>query len=95
MREALEAAHIRVHDGADDHASGNGILLRRDIHGLFDALLFTFSPDGTKVEISKTLANSRYCDLRNAKIARPVDGSPPSRQNIADHRKRFREKKLA
>jgi predicted restriction endonuclease len=32
----LEAAHIRTYKGSDDDAMRNGILLRADIHTLFD-----------------------------------------------------------
>jgi putative restriction endonuclease len=42
---ALEAAHIRPYGEGGEHAAGNGILMRRDIHSLFDAGYVTVSPD--------------------------------------------------
>jgi putative restriction endonuclease len=41
---ALEAAHIRPYNEGGDHAASNGILLRRDIHSLFDAGYVTVTP---------------------------------------------------
>ena len=42
---ALEAAHIRPYGDGGDHEARNGLLLRRDIHSLFDAGYVTVSPD--------------------------------------------------
>src|SRR6185369_15328394 len=42
---ALDAAHIRPYGEGGEHAPSNGILLRRDIHSLFDAGYVTVSPD--------------------------------------------------
>jgi putative restriction endonuclease len=41
---ALEAAHIRPYNEGGEHAASNGILLRRDIHSLFDAGYVTVTP---------------------------------------------------
>ena len=42
---ALEAAHIRPYGDGGDHEAQNGLLLRRDIHSLFDAGYVTVTPD--------------------------------------------------
>ncbi|MGQ0741344.1 MAG: HNH endonuclease [Alphaproteobacteria bacterium] len=42
---ALEAAHIRQYASGGAHEPSNGILLRRDIHRLFDLGYVTVSPD--------------------------------------------------
>ena len=86
---ALEAAHIRVQKGVDDNSPENGLLLRADIHALFDALLITLSEDGARVEVSDALTDPSYAFLRNAMILQPVTGCRPSRGNIRDHRSRF------
>ena len=41
---ALEAAHIRPYGDGGEHEAQNGLLLRRDIHGLFDAGYVTITP---------------------------------------------------
>lgn len=42
---ALEAAHIRDYRNVQEHAISNGILLRADIHKLFDSGYVTVTPD--------------------------------------------------
>lgn len=41
---ALEAAHIRPYRKGGNHEARNGLLLRRDIHSLFDAGYITITP---------------------------------------------------
>ena len=41
---ALEAAHIRPYGDGGEHEARNGLLLRRDIHSLFDAGYVTVTP---------------------------------------------------
>jgi hypothetical protein len=96
--EALEAAHIHVNEGKqvgdgttfrnDDNNLENGILLRADIHALFDRGLVALSQDGTKLEVSDHLTDKTYEFLDNGRVFRP-SRSPPSRQNITSHRRRF------
>jgi putative restriction endonuclease len=42
---ALEAAHIRPYAEGGQHEASNGLLLRRDLHSLFDAGYVTVTPD--------------------------------------------------
>ena len=42
---ALEAAHIKPYGLGGPHEASNGLLLRRDIHSLFDAGYVTVTPD--------------------------------------------------
>lgn len=42
---ALDAAHIRPFSDGGLHEARNGLLLRRDIHGLFDSGYVTVTPD--------------------------------------------------
>jgi len=51
---ALEAAHIRPYSEGGSHDPKNGILLRRDIHALFDAGYVTIAPD-FKFEVSRRI----------------------------------------
>ena len=51
---ALEAAHIRPYSDGGEHAPSNGLLLRRDLHALFDGGYVTVTPD-LKVEVSKRI----------------------------------------
>jgi len=42
---ALEAAHIQSYSSGGEHEVSNGLLLRRDIHSVFDAGYLTFDED--------------------------------------------------
>jgi len=91
-RAALEAAHISTQKGLDNNSPANGILLRSDIHALFDRLLITLSVDGMQLEVSPELTDPSYSSLRTVMVARPERGSPPSTENIREHRNRFFER---
>ena len=68
--EALEAAHIRQYKEADLNEVRNGLLLRADIHTLFDRHLIGLDPISKKVWIGKQLRGTEYAELEN-KEARP------------------------
>lgn len=94
--EAIDAAHIQVDEKdrgdeeprVDDNSIENGILLRADIHALFDAGLISLSEDGKTVDVSERLSDESYAFLKGKKVSPPMY-SPPSRENILSHRRRF------
>jgi putative restriction endonuclease len=51
---ALEAAHIRPYSDGGEHNPNNGLLLRRDIHSLFDSGYVTVTPD-LRFEVSRRI----------------------------------------
>jgi len=51
---ALEAAHIRPYGEGGPHEASNGLLLRRDIHSLFDAGYVTVTPE-LRFEVSRRI----------------------------------------
>lgn len=51
---ALEAAHIRPYGSGGAHEASNGLLLRRDIHSLFDAGYVTVTPS-FRFEVSRRI----------------------------------------
>jgi putative restriction endonuclease len=61
---ALEAAHIKPYSEGGTHDARNGILLRRDIHSLFDAGYVTVTPE-LRFEVSRRIReefeNGRHC----------------------------------
>ena len=72
---ALEAAHIRPYSDGGQHVAPNGLLLRRDIHSLFDTGYVTVTPD-LIFEVSKRIReefeNGRhYYDLHGSEINKP------------------------
>lgn len=76
-RPALEAAHIQPYGEGGEHGAHNGLLLRRDIHSLFDAGYLTVTPD-LRFEVSRRIKeefdNGRhYYALRGQPILEPEE----------------------
>jgi hypothetical protein len=53
----LEAAHISPYRGEDDNHPTNGLLLRADIHTLFDLDLLGIEPEELRVELHPAVVN--------------------------------------
>jgi putative restriction endonuclease len=70
VEATLEAAHIRPYRGPGSHTPGNGLLLRADLHTLFDLRLITVMPYGT-VRVAPDLQGSEYEDFDERQIRRP------------------------
>jgi putative restriction endonuclease len=76
---ALEAAHIRPYSDGGEHEARNGLLLRRDIHSLFDLGYVTVTPN-LKFEVSRRIReefeNGRhYYELNGQQIIVPDNKS--------------------
>ncbi len=67
----LDAAHIRPYSDGGEHAVSNGILLRSDIHRLFDKGYVTVSPD-LRFQVSQKLKE----DYSNGKCYYGLHGQP-------------------
>jgi len=67
----LEAAHIIPYAErfADRDKLENGLLLRSDIHKLFDAHLISINPTTRKVEVSDCIESPDYLSLHGAAVA--------------------------
>lgn len=87
---ALEAAHIRPYSDGGEHDARNGLLLRRDIHSLFDAGYVTVTPD-LRFEVSGRIReefhNGRdYYALHGRKVEVPQDiGQKPDPKALTWH----------
>ena len=78
----LEAAHILFHARSGLNHSDNGILLRSDLHNLFDDGLLRIDPDSLSVVIDPSLADTPYW-ASNGTVLRPRrDGSYPAREYL-------------
>ena len=74
---ALEAAHIRPYREGGAHEARNGLLLRRDIHSLFDAGYVTVTPN-LDFEVSQCIRQEfdngkHYYALHGHKVDAPSD----------------------
>jgi putative restriction endonuclease len=87
---ALEAAHIRPYGDGGAHEARNGLLLRRDIHSLFDAGYVTVTPN-LHFEVSRRIReefeNGRhYYALHGRTIDAPMDiGQRPDPDALTWH----------
>lgn len=59
-RETLQGAHIIEYRGESPNCTQNGLLLRADIHVLFDRLLLSVKPDSHEIVLSESLAHTEY-----------------------------------
>jgi hypothetical protein len=74
---ALEAAHIVPYTGTGSQRISNGLLLRADIHTLFDLDLIGIDPRTLAVALAAVLHGTSYADLDGRGLNLP--------QNPADH----------
>jgi putative restriction endonuclease len=87
---ALDAAHIRPYSSGGNHEASNGLLLRRDIHSLFDSGYVTVTSD-YHFEVSRRIheefENGRdYYALHGKLIALPPhERAQPSAQALKWH----------
>lgn len=61
--DLLEAAHIVPYRGDEYNDSQNGLLLRADIHTLFDLNLIWIEPETLRVRLDARLMDSEYAVL--------------------------------
>lgn len=61
----LEACHIISHAKTGDNSLDNGLLLRSDIHVLFDEHLMTLANDGQRILVHKNVTAPEYVRLQN------------------------------
>lgn len=87
VKHALEACHIIPYKGPDTNDVTNGLLLRADIHTLFDLRLIAIHEDAWKVLIAPSLKGTTYEVLANNCIKLPAKESDwPNKGVLKLHR---------
>jgi hypothetical protein len=82
VEEILEAAHIHPYRGTKDHHVENGLLLRADLHTLFDLSLLAIDPETHQLLLAPHVAQDpHYEQFANKKILFPKK-HPPNRQAL-------------
>lgn len=89
VEEVLIACHIEPHNVRGNNQSTNGLLMRADLHNLFDANLIGIEPDTLKVRIGNKLRGSEYEYLDGVVLRRRRDGTRPDREALADRWREF------
>lgn len=87
----LDAAHIRAYGDGGEHEVANGLLLRTDIHRLFDLGYVTVTPAGTFAVSERLKADFDngvyYYAMQGREVARPRPGfAPPALEVLHWHR---------
>jgi len=70
---ALEAAHIKPYNGQKTDYVTNGLLLRGDIHTLFDLNFLGIEPDSLKITLAPRVDDSSYKKYNGRVIHTPSD----------------------
>lgn len=86
--EVLEASHIIPYKGPDTNRVDNGLLLRADLHTLFDLGLISVDGESLRVVIGPKLKETPYAELEGRAISLPAcSGDHPSPAALNEHRR--------
>lgn len=89
--EILEGAHIKPYKGDHTNHVTNGLLLRADIHTLFDLGLLRVHPETLQVEVSER-ARASYPGVHGSNLTIPADPSAsPDPSALKEHYERSGE----
>lgn len=82
LAEVVEAAHIVKHSESGINHTDNGMLLRADVHRLFDANLIAVDPENLKIKVAPDLAGTEYNKLTGKRLRKRVNGTYPNREYL-------------
>jgi len=89
VEQVLDAAHIIPYRGSQTNHVQNGLLLRTDLHTLFDLGLITIDSATMTILVSNTIAEATYLKLGGESVRVPRDPKQcPSTDALNDHRER-------
>jgi putative restriction endonuclease len=81
--QVLQAAHVIRYLGSHTNRVDNGLLLRVDLHQLFDKDLIGIDPSTREVHISKELEGTEYEEFSGRQITEPSERRErPNRQRL-------------
>jgi predicted restriction endonuclease len=69
----LDAAHIKPYEGLDTNVVTNGLLLRTDLHVLFDLSLLGIEPVSHIVRVNPVVVENVYRQFDGVRISLPCD----------------------
>jgi putative restriction endonuclease len=88
--DILEAAHICPYRNDETNKPVNGLLLRSDIHTLFDCGLISVDASTMRVVLSRSLLNSDYKGLKGKRLRKTKSRSQmPDRTALSMHNKEW------
>ena len=89
--EVLQAAHIDPYRGKKSQVVTNGMLLRADLHLLYDSHLMTVLPDSFEIVVSEVVKEHLYRELDGKRITAPSNASERPSEYLLDlHAREFK-----
>ena len=89
---ALEASHIVPYCGPSSNRVTNGLLLRADIHTLFDLYLIGIDPDNLKIVLASELQSTTYFELQDKSLILPKNpADAPNHEWLLQRWKQFKQ----
>ena len=85
--DIIEAAHIMGYRDELDNHPKNGLLLRADIHTLFDLDLIGINPENLTVKLSNTILSSEYAEFEGQKLK--LSGQNPNKHALMERWQKF------
>lgn len=76
VASVLHACHLIPHAQSGNNNTTNGLLLRSDIHDLFDLHLIGIHPTTFKIHVKKQLKNSEYASLKGKTLLPRINEEP-------------------
>ncbi|MNK34413.1 hypothetical protein D3C87_529190 [compost metagenome] len=73
----LQACHINPHSNSGINLSSNGLLLRSDLHDLFDLNLITINPIDLIIHVDNSLTGTEYYRFQGKRLASRTDNLSP------------------
>lgn len=84
IKEILEAAHITPYLGDETNIVANGLLLRADIHTLWDLQMIAINPEDLTIWVSEEISDIEYRNLEKLQPLLPkLNADKPSKQALA------------
>jgi putative restriction endonuclease len=80
--EAIEASHVFPYRGEKDNNLRNGLLLRTDLHELFDADLIGIHPDSLTIHLHPEISGSYYGEWEGKQIILTRNDITPSKEAL-------------
>jgi len=85
VKDVLEAAHIVPYLGVKTNHLSNGLILRSDLHKLFDLFKITVNPDTLMVCVAPELMETEYRELNGKPLRKVCPKYPPVSRNALRH----------
>lgn len=90
--DVLQAAHIIDFRGQASNIVPNGLLLREDIHTLYDRSLLSVNPETLSIELNPRIMYSEYREFDKRALCVPEDPNlRPNREYLEIHHRKFLE----